>query len=109
VVLKLSSETVPGTDSNFWPMAGRGTARSFDSYMRADRSSPTERELDILRLISRGRTNRAIGAALDITEGTVKGHLQRIYRKLRVANRKQAAILHRKLETPPHLPADVDR
>jgi DNA-binding CsgD family transcriptional regulator len=77
--------------------------------MRSDRSILTPRESEILSLITSGRTNREIGTALAITEGTVKGHLQRIYRKLRVENRAQAAALHRKLETRAHLPADVDR
>ena len=77
--------------------------------MPHDRHALTAREAEILRLIASGKTNREIGAALDITEGTVKGHLQRIYRKLHVANRAQAAVLHRKLEKHPHLPADVDR
>ena len=77
--------------------------------MSHDRHTLTAREAEILRLIAGGKTNREIGAALDITEGTVKGHLQRIYRKMRVENRTQAAALHRKLEARAHLPADVDR
>ena len=77
--------------------------------MRSDRSILTPRESEILSLITSGRTNREIGTALAITEGTVKGHLQRIYRKLRVENRAQAAALHRKLETRVRPPADVDR
>ena len=77
--------------------------------MRTDRSALTRREIEVLRLITAGRSNRQIGAALTITEGTVKGHLQRIYRKMHVANRTQAALLHRKLEPPVPPPVDVDR
>ncbi|HJQ99723.1 MAG TPA: LuxR C-terminal-related transcriptional regulator [Candidatus Polarisedimenticolaceae bacterium] len=77
--------------------------------MPHDRHALTAREAEILRHIAAGRSNREIGTALDITEGTVKGHLQRIYRKMHVTNRTQAAVLHRKLEARPHLPADVDR
>ena len=77
--------------------------------MPHDRHALTAREIEVLRLIVSGRTNREIGTALAITEGTVKGHLQRIYRKMRVENRAQAAALHRKLERGTHLPADVDR
>ena len=77
--------------------------------MSRDRSTLTPREADVLRLIAAGRSNREIGGRLAITEGTVKGHLQRIYRKLRVENRTQAALLHRKLEPPVPPPVDVDR
>ena len=53
----------------------------------------TPREIEILRLIARGQTNREIGAALAISEGTVKGHLQRVFHKMGVDDRTQAAIL----------------
>jgi DNA-binding NarL/FixJ family response regulator len=76
----------------------------------------TPRELSVLTLISGGRSNRQIGAALAISEGTVKGHVHRILRKLRVSNRTEAAVaavrsgrLHRKLEAPAHRPVDADR
>jgi DNA-binding NarL/FixJ family response regulator len=52
----------------------------------------TPREVEILRLIARGRSNREIGAALSISEGTVKGHLQRIFHKMVVDDRTQAAM-----------------
>jgi|SoiMethySBSTD1v2_1073268.scaffolds.fasta_scaffold102487_3 DNA-binding CsgD family transcriptional regulator len=90
-------------------MPGREAPRNLPGQMRPDRSTLTPREIQILSLVASGRTNREIGTSLAITEGTVKGHLQRIYRKMRVENRAQAATLHRKLETPPHLPADVAR
>lgn len=51
----------------------------------------TERELDILRLVTLGRTNPEIASALFITEHTVKGHLANILGKLGVDNRVQLA------------------
>lgn len=51
----------------------------------------TRRELDVLRLVARGRTNRAIAAELVISEGTVKYHVNNILRKLRAGNRAEAA------------------
>jgi len=51
----------------------------------------TSRELEVLELIARGKTNREIGALLDITEGTVKGHVNNILSKLGVAGRTEAA------------------
>lgn len=52
--------------------------------------SLTERELDVLRLAARGRTNRAIGSELGISHRTVQGHLASIYGKLDVNSRTEA-------------------
>jgi DNA-binding NarL/FixJ family response regulator len=50
----------------------------------------TERELDVLRLAARGKTNRAIGNELGISHRTVQGHLASIYAKLDVNSRTEA-------------------
>ena len=52
--------------------------------------SLTERELDVLRLAARGKTNRAIGSDLGISHRTVQGHLASIYGKLNVNSRTEA-------------------
>jgi transcriptional regulator EpsA len=49
------------------------------------------RELEVLDALCRGRTNLQIAAALDISPFTVKNHVQRIFRKIGVTNRTQAA------------------
>jgi two-component system NarL family response regulator len=51
----------------------------------------TERELEVLKLIVKGRSNKEIAAALSITEGTVKGHVNNILGKLGVGDRTEAA------------------
>ena len=51
----------------------------------------TPRELDILRGVSGGRSNRSIAEHLGISEPTVKFHLSSVYRKLGFANRTEAA------------------
>ena len=51
------------------------------------------RELDVLRLLVKGRRNREIASALDITEGTVKLHVSSILGKLRVTDRTEAATV----------------
>lgn len=53
----------------------------------------TEREREVLRLMAKGRSNREIGAALFITEGTVKFHVNHILNKLDVNDRTQAVIV----------------
>jgi len=50
----------------------------------------TEREQEVLRLVGRGYSNREIAAALFVTLGTVKKHLNNIFSKLDVKNRTQA-------------------
>lgn len=53
-------------------------------------ASVTERELEVLQLVSDGFSNREIGLKLCISPGTVKTHLANIYKKLGVNNRVQA-------------------
>lgn len=54
-------------------------------------SDLTGRELEVLELIVRGRSNKEIGAALGISEATVKSHINSILGKLGVTDRTQAA------------------
>jgi two-component system NarL family response regulator len=58
---------------------------------RMDRSELTPRELEVLRLIVEGKSNKEIAAGLSITEGTVKIHINNILSKLGVSDRTQAA------------------
>jgi DNA-binding NarL/FixJ family response regulator len=52
-----------------------------------------QRELEVLRLIAGGRSNKEIGLALDLTENTVKTYVREILSKLNVVDRTQAALL----------------
>ena len=52
----------------------------------------SERELEILRLVAAGSSNREVANALSITEGTVKNHLTSILGKLGVRDRTQAVL-----------------
>jgi DNA-binding NarL/FixJ family response regulator len=51
----------------------------------------SQRELDIVRLVGEGLTNKEIGARLFVTEGTIKAHLHNIFKKLQVRSRRALA------------------
>jgi DNA-binding NarL/FixJ family response regulator len=53
----------------------------------------TERESELLALLSSGMTNRELGSHLYVSENTVKTHLRHLYAKLHIHNRTQAASL----------------
>src|SRR5690606_11714591 len=53
----------------------------------------TEREVEVLRLMARGKSNKAIGGELFIGEGTVKFHVNNILGKLGAEDRTQAVTI----------------
>lgn len=59
---------------------------------RMGRPEITPREIEVLQLVVKGKSNKEIGADLGITEDTVKGHLKSVYTKLGVNDRTQAAM-----------------
>ncbi|MDO9061887.1 MAG: response regulator transcription factor, partial [Bradyrhizobium sp.] len=56
----------------------------------------TQRQIEILRLLSEGMPNKTIAAALDLSVKTVKVHITAIFKALNVVNRTQAAVAGRK-------------
>lgn len=77
---------VPPADAGAGPAAGSATASL----------GLTARELDVLRLLAEGRSNRQVAAALFISPKTVDAHVSRILSKLAVGSRGEAAaVAHR--------------
>ena len=60
--------------------------------LREERDSLTPREMEVLRCIVEGNSNKEIMSRLTISEGTVKLHVSRVLEKLEAADRTQAAI-----------------
>ena len=76
------------------------TRRVIEKFTHAPKLEPpsgldelTERELDVFRLIARGRSNSEIGRELYISEATVKTHITHILQKLNLRDRVQAVVL----------------
>lgn len=59
---------------------------------RKQRPNLSPRELEVLRLLPKGRSNKEIAGSLFITEETVKAHLKTLFKKLNVKDRTEAAI-----------------
>ena len=59
---------------------------------RQQRPELTPREMDVLQMLIKGRSNREIGTALFLCEDTVKAHFKTLFAKLKVQDRTEAAI-----------------
>ncbi len=67
--------------------------RTKEELASTEPSSPlSHTQLEILRLIAAGFSNREIASRVHLSENTIKSHVQEIFRKLDVGNRVQAAL-----------------
>src|SRR5688500_5143560 len=89
--------TVAAGDALLSPGVTRSVISHFTRQRRqaapASVQTLTERELDVLRLITRGYSNAEIGKELFISDTTVKTHVTRVLQKLEVRDRAQAIVM----------------
>jgi DNA-binding NarL/FixJ family response regulator len=77
-----------------WPLSSSGEAAHHAKTMAPERSlALTERERQIMHLVSEGLSNKEIGRRLNVADGTIKVHLHHIFEKLQISNRTSLAAL----------------
>jgi DNA-binding NarL/FixJ family response regulator len=89
-------------------LLGQQDAGSGSDFLAASLAQPrlsekvarslTRRQRDVMRLLSLGRSNKAIAQELNLAEGTVKVHVSAIFKALNVTNRTEAVIVAGKIE-----------
>jgi LuxR family maltose regulon positive regulatory protein len=98
----LARQIMPDYVSGLLAAFGTTTGRDGSIQFSGPRVKPTiepvtGRELEVLRLLAAGASNKQIAEELVLVTGTVKAHLLNIYRKLDVHNRTQAVARAREL------------
>jgi DNA-binding NarL/FixJ family response regulator len=78
------------------PMTPKIASMIISSFHTNPNTPLTERETDVLRQLSQGKSYDYIAVALSITRDTVKTHIRHIYEKLQVNNKSEAVIKARK-------------
>jgi two-component system nitrate/nitrite response regulator NarL len=89
-LVALGEKVFPGIVTNYLSMLGASNGNN--ERVRVGDVPLSQRELDIIRHLADGHSNKTIANELSITEATVKVHLKTVLRKIGVANRTQVAI-----------------
>lgn len=85
--------TVYAGDTIMAPEIARKMLLAFESAER-ERATPqlTDREQEVITALARGRSNKQIARAMEISEKTVRNHASNIYKKLHIYDRTQAVL-----------------
>lgn len=87
-LVMMGEKVFPGDIASLVTSGGIGKA----SILPVARKGLSQREIQILRCLLKGDSNKMIARQLNITEATVKVHLKSLLRKINVTNRTQAAV-----------------
>ena len=91
-LVNAGEKVFPSELAALFPLFISRTGNSEAGNLALRESDLSNREIEILRCLASGQSNKAIANNLDITEATVKVHVKRILRKAHVTNRTQAAL-----------------
>lgn len=91
VTVRLLAQMAPRRPGPAAPSEARPDRRAGGGGRQAPTEPLTQRELDVVRRVARGRTNEEVAADLYITLSTVKTHLGNVQRKLAARNRVEIA------------------
>lgn len=95
VIASLSRQQTLDSTNQSLPVSSTSSAMSDAGTLSPRPADLTGREVEVLRLIAKGATNREIAEQLVISEGTVKNHISNILSRLGLRDRTQAAIYAR--------------
>jgi NarL family two-component system response regulator LiaR len=79
-------------ESSLHPLVARKLLQELSQPAHPSPDSLTEREIEVLKLMARGESNRQIADTLTIKEATVRTHVSNILDKLHLSSRTQAAL-----------------
>jgi NarL family two-component system response regulator LiaR len=87
-------ETVYAGSTIISPEIAKKTMTTFEGIRSNTGITPslTERELEVIKALAQGKSNKEIARDLDISEKTVRNHASNIYKKLHIFDRTQAVI-----------------
>ncbi|MGH2496343.1 MAG: response regulator [Ktedonobacteraceae bacterium] len=95
VIASLSRQQTLDSANQPLPVSPASSTMSDAGTLTPRTTDLTGREVEVLRLIAKGATNREIAEQLVISEGTVKNHISNILSRLGLRDRTQAAIYAR--------------
>ena len=96
--LSSAMRALAGDDISMMPIIAAGILAE-SGRIASEKSELTKRELEILKLVQRGRRNREIAQEMGIEDKTVKNHINNIYSKLGITSRVEAMAA--RIEGPP--------
>lgn len=95
VILSALQQVLAGTV--YVPPSLQEFANDAEAPAAVQSGALTSRQLQVMREMAKGRSNRQIGETLQVTEGTVKLHVAAIFRLLKVNNRTEAVLVIQKM------------
>ncbi len=91
VLVQILRQVADGKRLLSQPASEQAVSRELGAIAERSVAALTDRERQIMRLVSEGLSNKEIGRRLNLTDGTIKVHLHHIFQKLEVTNRTALA------------------